>query len=157
MASLRRSLKAAARQEGGSHIRLMSGITNGCSGPETPVIGIGASESFAERRTSPGAPFIAMTDPALPPGTTQRTLAIIMGGGARSPLFPLTKDRAKPAVALGGKDRLVDIPISNCLNSGLRSIYILTQFNTMSLHRHIQASYKFDNFSRSFVDILAAQ
>jgi len=94
---------------------------------------------------------------ALPPGTTQRTLAIIMGGGAGSRLFPLTKDRAKPAVPLGGKYRIVDIPISNCLNSGLRSIYVLTQFNSMSLHRHIQASYKFDNFSRSFVDILAAQ
>jgi glucose-1-phosphate adenylyltransferase len=80
-----------------------------------------------------------------------------MGGGAGTRLFPLTKDRAKPAVPLGGKYRLVDIPISNCLNSGLRSIYILTQFNSMSLHRHIQASYKFDNFSRSFVDILAAQ
>lgn len=98
-----------------------------------------------------------MIDPALPPGTTQRTLAIIMGGGAGTRLFPLTKDRAKPAVPLGGKYRLVDIPISNCLNSGLRSIYILTQFNSMSLHRHIQASYKFDHFSRSFVDILAAQ
>jgi glucose-1-phosphate adenylyltransferase len=72
-------------------------------------------------------------------------------------LFPLTKDRAKPAVPLGGKYRLVDIPISNCLNSGLRSIYVLTQFNSLSLHRHIQASYKFDNFSRSFIDILAAQ
>ena len=94
---------------------------------------------------------------ALPPGTTQRTLAVIMGGGAGTRLFPLTKDRAKPAVPLGGKYRLVDIPISNCLNSGLRSIYVLTQFNTMSLHRHIQASYKFDNFSRSFIDILAAQ
>ena len=80
-----------------------------------------------------------------------------MGGGAGTRLFPLTKDRAKPAVPLGGKYRLVDIPISNCLNSGLRSIYVLTQFNSMSLHRHIQASYKFDNFSRSFVDILAAQ
>src|SRR5438876_3025379 len=99
----------------------------------------------------------AMQTPALPPGTTQRTLAIIMGGGAGTRLFPLTKDRAKPAVPLGGKYRLVDIPISNCLNSGLRSIYVLTQFNSMSLHRHIQASYKFDNFSRSFVDILAAQ
>ncbi|PYL09998.1 MAG: glucose-1-phosphate adenylyltransferase [Verrucomicrobia bacterium] len=87
----------------------------------------------------------------------QRTLAIIMGGGAGTRLFPLTKDRAKPAVPLGGKYRIVDVPISNCLNSGLRSIYVLTQFNSMSLHRHIQASYKFDNFSRSFVDILAAQ
>jgi glucose-1-phosphate adenylyltransferase len=96
-------------------------------------------------------------DGALPPGTLQRTLAIIMGGGAGTRLFPLTKDRAKPAVPLGGKYRIVDIPISNCLNSGLRSIYVLTQFNSMSLHRHIQASYKFDNFSRSFVDILAAQ
>ncbi|MFN2476575.1 MAG: glucose-1-phosphate adenylyltransferase [Chthoniobacterales bacterium] len=80
-----------------------------------------------------------------------------MGGGAGTRLFPLTKDRSKPAVPLGGKYRLVDIPISNCLNSGLRSIYVLTQFNSMSLHRHIQASYKFDNFSRSFVEILAAQ
>src|SRR5215472_16803098 len=95
--------------------------------------------------------------PALPPGTTQRTLAIIMGGGAGTRLFPLTKDRSKPAVPLGGKYRIVDIPISNCLNSGLRSIYVLTQFNSMSLHRHIQASYKYDNFSRSFIDILAAQ
>src|SRR6202051_66141 len=94
---------------------------------------------------------------ALPPGIIQQTLAIIMGGGAGSRLFPLTKDRANPAVPLGGKYRIVDIPISNCLNSGLRSIYVLTQFNSMSLHRHIQASYKFDNFSRSFVDILAAQ
>src|SRR5712691_4156759 len=94
---------------------------------------------------------------ALPPGTIQRTLAIIMGGGAGTRLFPLTKDRAKPAVPLGGKYRIVDIPISNCLNSGLRSIYVLTQFNSMSLHRHIQASYKFDNFSRSFIDLLAAQ
>ena len=98
-----------------------------------------------------------MQAPALPPGTTQRTLSIIMGGGAGTRLFPLTKDRSKPAVPIGGKYRLVDIPISNCLNSGLRSIYVLTQFNSMSLHRHIQASYKFDNFSRSFVDILAAQ
>src|SRR5207245_11132600 len=97
------------------------------------------------------------TPGALPPGTLQRTLAIIMGGGAGTRLFPLTKDRAKPAVPLGGKYRIVDISISNCLNSGLRSIYLLTQFNSMSLHRNIQASYKFDNFSRSFVDILAAQ
>src|SRR5881296_2529208 len=97
------------------------------------------------------------TPGALPPGTLERTLGIIMGGGAGTRLFPLTKDRAKPAVPIGGKYRLVDIPISNCLNSGLRSIYVLTQFNSMSLHRHIQASYKFDNFSRSFVDIIAAQ
>jgi glucose-1-phosphate adenylyltransferase len=86
-----------------------------------------------------------------------KTLAIIMGGGAGTRLFPLTKDRAKPAVPLAGKYRLVDIPISNCLNAGFRQVYILTQFNSMSLHRHITASYKFDNFSPNFVEILAAQ
>ena len=90
---------------------------------------------------------------------TRNTLAIIMGGGAGSRLFPLTKERAKPAVPLGGKYRLVDIPISNCLNSDLRQIYLLTQFNTTSLHQHIHATYKFDQFDRrrSFVEILAAQ
>ncbi|MEX1044904.1 MAG: sugar phosphate nucleotidyltransferase, partial [Chthoniobacterales bacterium] len=74
----------------------------------------------------------------------ERTLGIIMGGGAGKRLFPLTKDRSKPAVPLGGKYRLVDIPISNCLNAGLRDIYVLTQFNTASLHQHISATYKFD-------------
>ncbi len=88
---------------------------------------------------------------------TKGTLAIIMGGGAGTRLFPLTKERSKPAVPLGGKYRLVDIPISNCLNSGIREMYVLTQFNTTSLHRHITDTYKFDGFSRSFVDILAAQ
>src|ERR1700687_5448812 len=91
------------------------------------------------------------------PSFQNETLAIIMGGGAGTRLFPLTKDRAKPAVPLAGKYRLVDIPISNCLNSGLRRVYILTQFNSTSLHRHINASYKFDNFSKNFVEILAAQ
>lgn len=87
----------------------------------------------------------------------RRTLAIIMGGGAGTRLFPLTKERSKPAVPLGGKYRLVDIPISNCINSGLRHMYLLTQFNSTSLIRHIQAAYKFDHFSQSFVEILAAQ
>src|SRR5258708_10169360 len=86
-----------------------------------------------------------------------KTLAIIMGGGAGTRFFPLTKERAKPAVPLGGKYRLVDIPISNCLNGGFSQIYVLTQFNSTSLHRHINASYKFDQFSKSFVEILAAQ
>jgi hypothetical protein len=86
-----------------------------------------------------------------------RTLAVIMGGGAGTRLFPLTKQRAKPAVHLAGKYRLVDIPISNCLNPGIRSIYVLTQFNSMSLHRHINNTYKFDKFTPSFVEILAAQ
>ena len=88
---------------------------------------------------------------------TEKTLAIIMGGGAGTRLFPLTQERAKPAVPLGGKYRLVDIPISNCLNGGFSQIYVLTQFNSTSLHRHINASYKFDQFSKSFVEILAAQ
>src|SRR5213083_1895769 len=115
-----------------------------------------AMQAQADRKSLLQSPT-EKTPGALPPGTLQRTLAIIMGGGAGTRLFPLTKDRAKPAVPLGGKYRIVDVPISNCLNSGLRSIYVLTQFNSMSLHRHIQASYKFDNFSRSFIDILAAQ
>jgi len=84
-------------------------------------------------------------------------LAVIMGGGAGTRLFPLTKDRAKPAVPLAGKYRLVDIPISNCLNSDLRRIFLLTQFNSGSLHRHIQDSYRFDTFSPGFVEILAAE
>ena len=80
-----------------------------------------------------------------------------MGGGAGTRLFPLTKERAKPAVPIGGKYRLVDIPISNCINSNIRQIYVLTQFNSASLHRHIYSSYAFDRFSRGFVEILAAQ
>lgn len=89
--------------------------------------------------------------------TLKSTLSIIMGGGRGTRLFPLTHRRSKPAVPLAGKYRLVDIPISNCINSGLRQIYILTQFNTESLHRHIGDTYKFDPFSRDFVRILAAQ
>ena len=80
-----------------------------------------------------------------------------MGGGQGSRLFPLTKDRAKPAVPLAGKYRIVDIPISNCINSRFRRIYILTQFNSTSLHSHISRTYKFDQFSAGFVEILAAQ
>ena len=88
---------------------------------------------------------------------TSNVLSVIMGGGQGTRLFPLTKDRAKPAVPLAGKYRLVDIPISNCINSGLRRVYLLTQFNSASLHRHISQSYKFDHFSGGFVEILAAQ
>src|SRR5512134_543251 len=84
-------------------------------------------------------------------------LSVIMGGGAGTRLFPLTKERAKPAVPLAGKYRLVDIPISNCINSNLKRIYLLTQFNSASLHRHISQSYKFDHFSGGFVEILAAE
>jgi glucose-1-phosphate adenylyltransferase len=80
-----------------------------------------------------------------------------MGGGQGKRLFPLTRERAKPAVPLAGKYRLVDIPISNCINSGFRRIYVLTQFNSTSLHRHISGTYKFDLFSSGFVEMLAAQ
>src|SRR5476651_2067872 len=88
---------------------------------------------------------------------TSKVLCVIMGGGQGTRLFPLTKDRAKPAVPLAGKYRLVDIPISNCINSGYRRIYILTQFNSTSLHGHISRTYKFDQFTSGFVEILAAQ
>jgi glucose-1-phosphate adenylyltransferase len=84
-------------------------------------------------------------------------LGVIMGGGEGRRLFPLTKERAKPAVPMAGKYRLVDIPISNCINSDIRQMYVLTQFNSASLHRHIHQSYAFDRFTRGFVEILAAQ
>jgi len=84
-------------------------------------------------------------------------LAVILGGGKGSRLYPLTKYRAKPAVPFGGKFRIIDIPISNCLNSGIDKIYILTQFNTESLHRHIYGTYRMGRFTEGFVDILAAQ
>ncbi len=83
--------------------------------------------------------------------------AVILGGGRGSRLDPLTQVRSKPAVPIGGKFRLIDIPMSNCLHAGVRDIFILTQFNTESLHRHIYDSYRFDNFSRGSIRILAAQ
>jgi len=86
-----------------------------------------------------------------------KVLSIIMGGGEGSRLFPLTRERAKPAVPLGGKYRLVDIPISNCINSGLKRIYLLTMFNSASLNRHVSQSYRFDHFSGGFVEVLAAK
>ncbi len=96
----------------------------------------------------------AATKPFADPG---RVLTIIMGGGQGARLFPLTRERAKPAVPLAGKYRLVDIPISNSINSGMRRIYLLTQFLSASLHRHVYASFKFDQFSPGFVEILAAE
>ena len=89
--------------------------------------------------------------------SSRNVLSVILGGGQGTRLYPLTKDRSKPAVPLAGKYRLVDIPISNCINSNLRRIFILTQFNSASLHRHISQSYKFDQFTGGFVDILAAE
>lgn len=85
------------------------------------------------------------------------TIAIILGGGRGTRLDPLTRHRSKPAVPIAGKYRLVDIPISNCLNSRIRKIFVLTQFNSASLNRHIKNTYNFDNFSHGFVDILAAE
>ena len=84
-------------------------------------------------------------------------LALILGGGRGSRLYPLTRSRSKPAVPVGGKYRLIDIPISNCINSGLNHIYVLTQFLSVSLHRHIANAYKFDMFDTGFVEVLAAQ
>ena len=87
----------------------------------------------------------------------KKALAIVLGGGRGTRLYPLTMDRSKPAVPFAGKYRLVDIPISNCINSGLRQIYVLTQFNSASLHNHISNTYQFDQFSGGFVEILAAE
>jgi glucose-1-phosphate adenylyltransferase len=87
----------------------------------------------------------------------ESTIAVILGGGRGTRLNPLTRTRSKPAVPIAGKYRLVDIPISNCLNSGVRRIYVLTQFNSASLNRHIKNTYNFDVFSSGFVDILAAE
>ena len=84
-------------------------------------------------------------------------LSVILGGGKGTRLYPLTQERAKPAVPFGGKYRLVDIPISNCINSKFRNIYILTQFNTASLHFHISSTYRFDSFAGGFVEVLAAE
>src|ERR1700694_5296095 len=87
----------------------------------------------------------------------QEVLSLILGGGGGSRLYPLTMLRSKPAVPIAGKYRLIDIPISNCINSGCNRVYVLTQFLSVSLHRHIANTYKFDPFSRGFVEILAAQ
>ncbi len=87
----------------------------------------------------------------------RKVLTLVLGGGRGTRLYPLTKYRSKPAVPLAGKYRLIDIPLSNCINSGLNRIYVLTQFNSVSLHRHIRRAYTFDQFSAGFVEILAAQ
>lgn len=87
----------------------------------------------------------------------RNTLAVILGGGAGTRLFPLTQRRSKPAVPLGGKYRLVDIPVSNCINSDITKIFVLTQYNSASLNRHIARTYRFSQFSDGFVEILAAE
>ncbi len=89
--------------------------------------------------------------------TQKKVLAVVMGGGRGTRLYPLTMERCKPAVPLAGKYRLVDIPISNCINSEINRIFLLTQFHTASLHRHTQSTYHFDPFGGGFVDILSAE
>jgi len=84
-------------------------------------------------------------------------VTLVLGGGQGTRLYPLTKYRSKPAVPVGGKYRLIDIPLSNCINSGLNRCYVLTQFNSVSLHRHIRSTYNFDPFHGGFVEVLAAQ
>ncbi|WP_165250063.1 glucose-1-phosphate adenylyltransferase [Paludisphaera soli] len=86
-----------------------------------------------------------------------RVISLILGGGRGTRLYPLTKSRSKPAVPIAGKYRLIDIPVSNCIHSGLHRIFVVTQFNSVSLHRHIYNTYKFDPFEGGFVEILAAQ
>ena len=88
---------------------------------------------------------------------SKEILAVILGGGAGTRLYPLTASRSKPAVPIAGKYRLVDIPISNCLNSGINRMFVLTQYNSASLNRHIKNTYHFSAFSSAFVDILAAE
>src|SRR5262245_30749381 len=90
-------------------------------------------------------------------GGTAVAVAIILGGGRGTRLHPLTLHRSKPAVPIGGKYRLVDIPISNCLNSGIQRIFVLTQHNSESLNKHVSLTYKFDMFSSGFVTLLAAE
>ena len=87
----------------------------------------------------------------------KNVVALVLGGGRGTRLLPLTAYRAKPAVPLAGKYRLIDIPISNCINSEINQIYVLTQFQSVSLHRHIRGTYRFDHFSGGFVELLAAQ
>src|SRR5438874_2438680 len=116
-----------------------------CYHARTPAGGDGEGclrHPAGERRRSP-----AMQD----------VLCLILGGGRGTRLYPLTKRRSEPAVPVAGKYRLIDIPISNCINSGLHRIYVVTQFLSVSLHRHIANTYKFDPFSRGFVEVLAAQ
>jgi glucose-1-phosphate adenylyltransferase len=90
-------------------------------------------------------------------GQYDNVVAVILGGGAGSRLFPLTRERSKPAVPLGGTYRLIDVPVSNCINSSITQIFVLTQFNSASLNRHISRTYRFSSFSTGFVEVLAAE
>ena len=90
-------------------------------------------------------------------GLYDNVVAVVLGGGAGSRLFPLTRERSKPAVPLGGKYRLIDIPVSNCINSQITQIFVLTQYNSASLNRHISRTFRFSSFSTGFVEVLAAE
>jgi glucose-1-phosphate adenylyltransferase len=99
----------------------------------------------------------AVYDPRHPMAVNTEVLAIILGGGQGKRLFPLTQQRSKPAVPIGGKYRLIDVPISNCLHADIRRIFVLTQFNSASLNRHVGQTYRMDVFNQGFVEILAAE
>src|ERR1041384_2869730 len=90
-------------------------------------------------------------------GRYDNVVAVILGGGAGSRLFPLTRERSKPAVPLAGNYRLIDVPVSNCINSEITQIFVLTQYNSASLNRHISRTYRFSSFSTGFVEVLAAE
>src|SRR5678816_202396 len=90
-------------------------------------------------------------------GAYDNVVAVVLGGGAGSRLFPLTRERSKPAVPLGGKYRLIDIPVSNCINSQITQIFVLTQYNSASLNRHISRTFRFSSFSTGFAEVLAAE
>jgi glucose-1-phosphate adenylyltransferase len=132
-----------------------------------PIVFETAPVAVASRLRTSGAVVQSVRSPALPATTihinrngstmSNNVVSLVLGGGRGTRLFPLTEHRSKPAVPLAGNYRLIDIPISNCLNSGMNKIYVLTQFNSVSLHRHMRQTYRFDRFGAGFVEILAAQ
>ncbi|HNT86708.1 MAG TPA: sugar phosphate nucleotidyltransferase, partial [Candidatus Hydrogenedentes bacterium] len=101
--------------------------------------------------------MVSRLQPEIGLDTMKNVAAIVLGGGRGTRLYPLTKLRSKPAVPLCGRYRLVDIPLSNCINSGIKKIVVMTQFNSHSLNRHLHNTYRFDEFSEGFVDVLAAE
>src|SRR5262245_6964270 len=132
-----------------------------CAPPRRRIVK-GADESSWRRRNQPRiVPDRFARHRVYPLRTAMavnnEVLALILGGGQGSRLFPLTHHRSKPAVPIGGKYRLIDIPISNCLHADIRRIFVLTQFNSASLNRHISQAYRMDLFSQGFVEILAAE
>ena len=135
---------------------LGSKLSSSRSGPR-----LGSRPGRRQRGVKPVAVIERPTvEPESLKASTRSVLAIILGGGAGTRLYPLTKQRAKPAVPIGGAYRLIDVPMSNCINSGISKIYILTQFNSTSLNRHLTRAYNFGNGIRfggdGFVEILAA-